>query len=474
MYDLSLALNIYAKSPIPIQNLLITAYGHQWKNRRFGGVFPVAYKAAKERELFAETQWFDYQNSQLKKLLLHAYQKIPFYNRKFREYGLIETGLHQINIHSLHKLPVLSKEELRQFGTSSMLATTRESKGEFFASSGSTGTPTQILFSHAMHQRWFALFEARVRNWAGVDSFTPRGMIGGRRIIADAESKAPFYRYNFFEKQVYFSAYHINQPNAKDYLYGMNKHHVQYMTGYAMSNFFLARFFEELNIEVPQLKAVITSSEKLTAEMRSVFSKVYGCKTYDGWSGVEACGLISECEHGSLHVSPDAGIIEVLDDAMQPVEAGVAGTVYCTGFLNYDQPLIRYNIGDKIILSSSSCSCGRNMPVVKEIVGRTEDVVIGRDGREMVRFHSIFNGLTTIKKAQIIQENLDDIIVKVVIENRFLQKEKMLIEDRIKSQLGDINVFIEEVDNIPLTANGKFKAVVSKIERKREVLTSEL
>ena len=107
---LSLAQNIYAKSPIPIQNLLITAYGYQWKNRRFGGVFPVAYKAAKERESFTETQWSDYQSHQLQGLLLHAYNQVPFCNKKFKEYGLSESDLHQINIHSLHKLPVLSKE----------------------------------------------------------------------------------------------------------------------------------------------------------------------------------------------------------------------------------------------------------------------------------------------------------------------------------------------------------------------------
>ena len=79
-------------------------------------------------------------------------------------------------------LPILTKENLRIFGKSTLLAAEREKNGTFIASSGSTGTPTQLLFSHAMHQRWMALFESRVRNWAGVSSFIPRGMIGGRRV----------------------------------------------------------------------------------------------------------------------------------------------------------------------------------------------------------------------------------------------------------------------------------------------------
>ena len=82
---------------------------------------------------------------------------------------------------------------------------------------------------------------------------------------------------------------------------------------------------------------------------------------------------------------------------MKPVPAGIAGDVYCTGFVNYDQPLIRYKIGDTMIMSDKTCSCGRHMPVVQEVVGRIEDVIVGKDGRQMVRFHSVFNGIAFCK-----------------------------------------------------------------------------
>jgi phenylacetate-CoA ligase len=448
-----------------MQNILVSAYGLQWKQRRFGGVFPKAYKAAKERENFTADQWQQYNEMQLQKILSHAFEHVPFYKESFSANGLTADAIKKIAPQTIDQLPILSKELLRKHGTTTLLADNREKNGEFFASSGSTGTPTQILFSHAMHQRWMAIFEARVRNWAGVNSFEPRGMIGGRRVLADAANKPPFYRYNYFEKQVYFSAYHISKQNAVDYLHGMQKHHLHYMTGYAMSNFFLARFFKELNIEAPQLKAVITSSEKLTDEMRQTFKDVYNCKTFDGWSGVEACGLITECEHGSLHISPDAGLLEVLDDNMQPVPFGIAGTVYCTGFINYDQPLIRYNIGDKIILSEKQCSCGRHMPVVQEILGRVEDVIVGKDGRQMVRFHGVFNSLHSIKQAQVIQETADTILVKIVADGNADATEKEAIRQRIISQLGHMHIVIEEVPAIPLNNNGKFQAVVSKLKK---------
>ncbi len=446
-----------------IQNLLISAYGYKWKQRRFGGVFKEEYTKAKERENFIGDRWNIYQNEQLQKILLHVFKHVPYYKTSFSKHGINNEALKKISSETISQLPVLSKEDLRQYGTNSLVADKKEKGGHFFASSGSTGTPTKILFSHAMHQRWMALFELRVRNWAGVNSFIPRGMIGGRRVLPAADNKPPFYRYNFFEKQVYFSAYHINAKNIANYLEGMKRYQVEYMTGYAMSNFFLARFLKEQQFKAPQLKAVLTSSEKLTNEMRQVFYEVYGCKTYDGWSGVEACGLITECQKGSLHISPDAGLVEVLNDKMQPVSQGKAGKVYCTGFINYDQPLIRYAIGDTIILSDKVCACGREMPVVQEILGRNEDVIVGKDGREMVRFHSVFNGLNSVKQAQVIQENINCIVIKVVADGKLDNKEKQIIRERIISQLGEMNIYFDCVESIPLNNNGKFQAVISKM-----------
>ena len=453
---------IYSHSPVALQNVMVSAYGYAWKQRRMGGLFAQEYVKAKERENFTQQQWLDYQDQQLKKIVLHAFEQVPYYSKAFKHLGINNHHIGTISSATIQQLPVLTKDILRSYGTSTLLSGIKEKKGTYFASSGSTGTPVQILFSQAMHQRWYALFESRVRNWAGVSSSIPRGMIGGRRVLPKAANTPPFYRYNYFEKQVYFSAYHISKNNAVNYLQGLEQFGVQYMTGYAMSNFFLARLFKELNMQAPEMKAVITSSEKLTPTMRTVFKEVYGCKTFDGWSGVEACGLITECAQGGLHINPDAGLIEVLDDAMQPVSVGTPGNVYCTGFLNYDQPLIRYAIGDQIILSDQTCTCGRNMPLVQEILGRIEDTIVGPDGRQMVRFHSVFNGLQCVQQAQVIQEEPNHLLIKIVTDSRLNSIEETAIRKRIQSQLGNIIIHIETVKEIPLNNNGKFQAVVSK------------
>jgi phenylacetate-CoA ligase len=372
--------------------------------------------------------------------------------------------LSKITIDNINLLPILNKIELKKYGGTTLISSKVEKGGRFYASSGSTGTPVKINYSLAHHQKYSAAFEARIRHWAGINNNHKRGMIGGRRVVADGDSKGPYHRFNKAENQVYFSAYHISPQNVEDYLNAMHKYKLDYMTGYAISNYLLAKMIKNAGLKAPKMKAVITSSEKLTFEMRKVLEDVYQCKVFDSYSGVECCGLISECEEGSLHISEDVGLIEILKDDGSYAMPGESGRAICTGFLNFNQPLIRYDIGDEITLSETqSCKCQRKMPIIKEIIGRTEDIVTGPDGREMVRFHGIFLDLTNVLEGQIIQEAINRFTVNISTTNGLTSEEKMIIDKRMRSQLGDVKVVIKEMPFIPRGANGKFKAVISKI-----------
>ena len=451
--------------PLPLQNAAISCYGLYWKWRRFGGLFEEELRAFRERENYTAAQWRAYQTVQLRRLLVHAFETVPFYREKYRKHGFTIDQLNRFELEDLPRLPYLTKQELRKFGTTTLLSTRRARNGQFYSSSGSTGTPTKIYYSIPFHQRWSAAIEARVRHWAGVNRFLPRGMIGGRRIIKSAIAPPPYYRYNIFEKQVYFSAYHIAPSTVLNYLEGIKKYKLAYMTGYAMSNFFLASLIKESALSAPPLQAVITSSECLTPDMRRVFFEVYGCKTFDSYSGVEACGLISETPQGELLISPDVGIMEVVRSDGKPARPGEGGEVVSTGFLNYDQPLIRYRIGDMVTLcKSQSTQCGRAMPVIEKIDGRVEDVVIGKDGRRMVRFHSIFVDLSGVIAAQIVQEDYDSFTINIVADEQYEQQanEAAMIA-RLESQLGPLKVDFQYMEELPKNANGKFQAVISKV-----------
>lgn len=456
--------NLYFKAPVLIQNIAISLYGLYWKKRRFGGDFEKEFELFRSRNRFSKQQWYEYQEKELRKLLVHSFTNVPFYKKKYTDAGFSLGDFQIFKLRDLNKLPFLEKEELRQFGKTKLLSNTKN-KGDFYSSSGSTGTPTSIYYSREFHQKWSAAFEVRIREWAGVSRYTPRGMIGGRKIVKS--NKPPYYRYNYFEKQTYFSAYHIGPSNINSYLKGIIDGKVEYMTGYAMSNYLLAKEFEKAGIIPPKMKAIITSSETLTNEMRRTLEKVYDCKVFDSYSGVEACSLISESYDGRLFNSPDVGIIEVLDKKGNNVKENETGELISTGLLNYDQPLIRYKIGDRISLANvNDFNDQIQMPVIKSINGRIEDVITGPNGNIMVRFHSIFIDINGLIASQIIQQTISHIVLKLVIDNNYYNavNSETIMTDRLKYQLGDsINILFEYVNELPLTSSGKIKAVISRI-----------
>lgn len=456
---------LYPILPLFIQNFGISIFGYFWQKRRFGGVFDRELLRFKEREKLTKQQWREYQTQELRKILINAFVNVPFYKDKYTKAGFSLADFENFELADLPKLPYLEKDELRLFGRSNLLSKKLDKQGAFYSSSGSTGTPTSIYLSAKTHQIWSAGYEIRVKNWAGVSKDMVRGMIGGRRILTVAKAEPPFYRYNLFEKMVYFSAYHISPGTSSNYVEGMKKHKVDFMMGYAMSNYFLARFINENKLKAPVLKSVITSSEKLTPEMRQEFRKAYGCECFDTWSGVEACAQISECENHSLHESPDIGIIEVIGDNGKYVSIGNAGEAICTSLINYDQPLIRYRCGDVLRLDEKDCSCGRNMQTYSEIIGRLEDVVIGSDGREMVRFHGLFIELPNIIQGQIIQNSRTEFEINLVCKTPLTVGEIDIIKKRLYSQVGDVKIDVKQVDQVEKGPNGKFKAVISKIKR---------
>ncbi len=457
---------IYPKMPVFVQNLMISAFGFQWQQRRFGGCYLDLLKEVKSREFNTSEQWSEYQTQELRKLLVHAYGHVEFYRGKYKAAGLTEKDLSNISLSDLKHIPFLEKDELRRFGTTKLLSD-KLSRGLFISSSGSTGTPTKIYLPRYFHQRFTALMEARVRNWAGVSKDTPRGMIGGRRIMPDSHFKIPYYRYNYFEKQTYFSAYHISPETVGNYLKGIIDNKVEYMTGYAMSNFLLAKCVSEKGLIAPQLKAVITSSEKLTPGMRKTIEEIYRCKCYDSYSGCEECGLISETPDGALLVSPDAGIMEFLNEDGSDSMPGETGEIVSTGLHNYDQPLIRYRIGDMAKLSSDQSPIGgRYMVRIDEMAGRIEDLVVCRDGRSMVRFHGLYLDIPGLKTGQLIQYDYERFTLNLLIDKQVYQKSEAeaVLKKRLESQVGMALINFNYPDKIATNSNGKIKAVISELQ----------
>lgn len=458
--------NIYAHSPVLLQNLGISLYGLMWKNRRFGGAFQHEIENVRKREDYDAESWKDYQRKRLGELLVHSFRTVPHYRQSFGMTGLDQRSLSEFGHSDLGRLPLLEKNTIRHDPRGFVSEDLDINKLHCYLTSGTTGTPLAVYFSSSVHQEWSAYYEARVRNWAGVNNKQRRAMIGGRLVVPHGIAKPPYWRKNWAESQLYMSAFHISATTAPLYAEALREWKPDYLVGYASSWFFLSRFISELGLRPVKPKVVLTSSEKLTDDMRKTIETAFECPVYDGYSGVEACCLASECESRSLHLSPDVGIVELLDEKGRPVSEGETGEIVATGLINFAQPLIRYRTGDMAVMSMEPCECGRRMPVLKELVGRLEDTVVGLDGREMVRFHGLYVGLTGVRESQVVQESLETIRLRVVPSESYSENDALELHRRVRERLGPVTVVIEKVREIERTDRGKFRAVISRVERK--------
>jgi phenylacetate-CoA ligase len=394
-----------------------------------------------------------------KRLLAVAANDVPFYRAQWTD----SQKRHALT-GSLNELPLLGKEPVRIDPTQFLDASRRPRHELVFATSGSTGTPLRTYWTPGEVRESMAVREARSLKWAGVSFRLPRATFSGRIVEPNSMSQGPFYRYNAVERQVYLSAFHLRPDTARLYVQALKKHSIQWLTGYAVSYFLLGQSILDQGLSPPPLKAVITTSEKLTREMREVMERAYGCRIYEEYSTVENAVFASECEFGRLHVSSDAGVVEILRNDGTPCVPGEVGEVVATCLYRTYQPLIRFRIGDLASWDSRACPCSRPMPVLKEVVGRLEDVVVGPDGRRMVRFHGVFVDLPHIRQGQVVQEALDRIRVRVVPAPGYGDDDAQELERRVRQRLGhEVRVEVETVPSIPCDKSGKFRAVVNNM-----------
>ncbi len=143
-----------------------------------------------------------------------------------------------------------------------------------------------------------------------------------------------------------------------------------------------AHVLERLALEVgrlrlaPILKQLVNNSEMLTERARARIEAAFGVPVLDNYALGECPFLSNGCPAGAgAHVNADWAILEVVDDAYQPVLPGKPGQkVLITNLANQVQPILRYEVGDIVTLADEPCRCGSRLPKIAQIAGRASEV----------------------------------------------------------------------------------------------------
>lgn len=464
---MSVALSIYHRLPPTYRTAVASLRGYYLNWWRYDKHTKQLVEEALERDTWSTEQWSRWRAERLTFVLERAARRVPFYRRQWAERR--RRG-DKASWSYLENWPVLEKESLRSDPVSFIADDRRRSRMFHDHTSGTTGTSLDLWLTADAVKRWYALCEARTRRWYGLTRHDRWAILGGQLVTPVDRHKPPFWVWNAGLNQLYLSAYHLQPGFMAAYLDALVRYRVRYLLGYPSAIYALATEAIGLKRTDISFDVVITNAEPLMGYQRDAISVAFGCPVRETYGMAEIAAAASECEHGSMHSWPDAGIIETRGDDLSDF--------ICTGLINADMPLIRYRVGDSGSLSSAECPCGRTLPIVEKIEGRSDDVLISATGRRIGRLDPVFKGDLGIREAQIIQRSLGSVTVRYVPAHDFSAAAGKSLAERIRDRMGPVEVTLEEVATIPRTSRGKFRAVVCEIpandEQKRSPIESAL
>lgn len=421
-------------------------------------------------EEFDRTQFYSkveleaYQEEKLQLLIKHAYGSVPFYRDIFDKNKLKPSDIRKID--DLQKLPVLEKEVLRS--NVDKLLSTVNSNFRMRTTGGSTGVPLTIANSYDAGIIESALYFRYLR-WLGYEWGDRILQLWGEHPL---ESKMKKYRKRLrrnLYNTTFYNTYLLNTKIYDEIIQRLVTVPPKVIRGYASSIYYLASNVLEHGLKL-QINAVSTTAEKLFKFQRNIIEKAFGKNIFDQYGCGETNSIAFECEkHNGLHVASEHVVLEIVNDCGQSSERG---NVIVTNLDNYAMPLIRYKNGDIASRSQVICDCKRELPLLKEIEGRVYDFIEGPDGRKIHAgfFDDIFLDLDigrkySVKEFRVVQENINRLAVEFVTENDLLKSDEKIIKEKICQYLGNMEIEIKKVRNIPLTTMGKRMFVLSLLNR---------
>lgn len=387
---------------------------------------------------------------------------VPYYRDLFAQQGFDPAQVDCIK--DLQRLPLTDKFTMRTAGerlkAEGVTELTRYNTG------GSSGEPLIFYIgkdrkSHDVGAKW------RVTRWWGVDIGDPEIVVWGSPIELGAQDRLRLLRDRILRTEL-LPAFEMSKANLDYFVDTIRRRRPAMLFGYPSSLSLIAAHARNQGIAMDKLgiKVAFVTSERLYDEQRKAISEVFGCPVANGYGARDAGFLAHECPDGGMHLQAEDIIVEIVDSEGQVLPPGQAGEIVVTHTATRHFPFVRYRTGDIAVLSDKPCSCGRTLPLLKEIQGRSTDFVVAADGTIMHGLALIYTvrDVPGVERFKIIQHNLAHTEVLLVTSPLFNAMGEARIVRDYKSRLGEgVTVTLTRVNEIPPEKSGKFRYVVSHI-----------
>ncbi len=457
---------IYWNVPYGIKRWIASLHARNMDRERYGIAYKEILGDIAEHDKWSQPQFSDYQHRELRSLIRHAADNVPYYRKLFYNNNIEPSRIKTVE--DLKQIPVLEKETIRAAPEIFIDDTVDKGRLLKLHTSGTTGTPLNLYRDTWLNSAAFAYLDARWHGKCGMcRRFNKSVSLGGHLVVKPRRQKPPFWIYNHHWQQLYMSSYHLSSRYLGFYVEKLKTYKADYIEGYPSSIYAIARYIIDNQLEPIAFKACFTTAETLFDYQRETIKEAFDCRVYNQYGCGEMAVFAAECECGSMHLSPEIGIVEIVDDNDRPVTVGQSGQLVCTSLINRIQPFVRYRVGDIGAINANACPCGCPLPVLDHIEGRIDATLMTRDGRQIGRLDPVFKGAQGIAEAQIVQNDYDIFIIKIVPGNNYSNDDGLNVASNLSNYLGGVDVSVELVKFIERTKSGKFVAIVCNMSNER-------
>ena len=429
----------------------------------------------KWREL-ERTQWLSWpelqalQERRLAALLEHACRTVPSYRRAFQRLGIepahLCVGDNQCVRDYLRALPLLTKETIHTEGSDllSSAYTPRQRVPNY--TGGSSGTA--LRFYQDRRQRdWGTAIKLRCNRWAGWDFGKSVLRLWGHARDAKVAQAAVGKLRNWVLREHMLDAFHFTDQDMDDLTRYIAHQKPRFIVSYSSM---LAHFVSYLEKrQMGQLAApdgIVTSADMLYPHQRAAIERTFGAPVFNRYGCREVDTIAAECgEHRGMHVCAERLVVEIVDEGGRHVAPGQPGRVVLTDLHSYAMPFIRYDIGDIAALSPEDCSCGRGLPLLGELVGRTSDVLTTPEGAyvSVTALSTILPQVPEVRETQFVQKEADWLQIRLVRRPEYGPASEATFRRHVGRLFGSqVRVTFDYVDEIPKTPAGKARLSVGR------------
>jgi phenylacetate-CoA ligase len=444
-----------------------------WTRTVSGVLFPLhelikGHDSVRRRLRLEASQWWEpeqleaHRLEELRAFLSRLAAHVPYYRECFAERGLHPSRLRSLS--ELSAYPFLTKSDIRAH--TQRLKAENASPLKRYNTGGSSGEPLVFYMGkdridHDVAAKW------RATRWWGVDIGDPEIVVWGSPVELGAQDRMREWRDRLFRSEL-LPAFEMSASNLDRFVERIRSRRPRMLFGYPSSLSLIAaharargQVLDDLGIRV-----AFVTSERLYEHQRASIEAVFGCPVANGYGSRDAGFIAHQCPHGSLHLSAEDLIVEIVDAQGRVLPNGESGEIVVTHLATGDFPMLRYRTGDHGVLGRGRCACGRGLPVLQDVQGRSTDFVVAHDGTVMHGLALIYvvRDLPGIAQFRIVQESRERTVVQLVPAPSFDPDAVQRIRGGIRERLGaEVEVDVQTVDSIPAERSGKYRYVVSHV-----------